>query len=491
MASPTRLIGAPLTNPTTSPLREAPFPSAANFSSGAQSAQPAPPSCATPAACAPFPLAPPAHALAAAAETLPCMAIGAAAPLGWAGAACAGADVLRLGCKRKGGAWMGEDGGAGRAAVGIPGVGAAGRGSARGMDGVVVGMGINSMADMADMAELGIPAKRARLQLPEPLVSPPAPADPAYAASALPTASNLFAPLSISPTSASPSSPVVRTLTPPPSPPLSPTSMQASAFLSTPLTAAAPAAAAPTLSAAPVASVAAAIPSNYSAVAPIAAAAPTSPPPFQGACSMDTISGSPHPPLHAQLCAPIPPTAPFPQQETGNEKAIVLYSPPVIPSLSTGAGAGASAGRRAEREAMAAGTSTSLAVRAAMQQWPIEKLKAAWAGASPVEKRVLGAMTGSLLQGQPIQILGGNKLLEALQLHPPGVVGDGLGGDEELKAQAEGGEEEDIEEEVGQAEQQPDSLMATADAMNLEQQKMVSSSSSYEGNNGEDMEMVE
>ncbi|CAI5498298.1 unnamed protein product [Closterium sp. Naga37s-1] len=491
MASPTRLIGAPLTNPTTSPLREAPFPSAANFPSGAQSAQPAPPSYATAAACAPFPLAPPAHALAAAAETLPRMAIGAAAPLGWAGAACAGADALRLGCKRKGGAWMGGDGGAGGTAVGIPGVGAAGRGSARGMDGVVIGMGIDSMADMA---ELGIPAKRARLQPPEPLIPPSAPADPAYAVSALPTASNPFAPPSISPTSASPSSPVLRALTPPPSPPLSPTSMQASAFLSTPLTAAAPTAAPPTLSAAPVASVAAAIPSSYSAVAPIAASAPTSPPPFQGACSMDTISGSPHPPLHAQLCAPIPPTAPpFPQQETGNEKAIVLYSPPVIPSLSTepsatGAGA-AGAGRRAEREAMA-GASASLAARAAMQQWPIEKLKAAWGGASPVEKRVLGGMIGSLLQGQPIQILGGNKLLEALQLHPPSVVGGGLEDAEELKAQAEGGEE-DIEEEVEQAEQQPDSLMATADAMNLEQQKMVSSSSSYEGNNGEDVEMVE
>ncbi|CAI6005734.1 unnamed protein product [Closterium sp. NIES-65] len=372
MGSP---IGSPLTNPPTSPLREAPFPSAANFSVGAHSVQPAAPSCATPAACTSFPLAPPAHALATGAETLPRMAIpavfpeasafGAAASRGWTGVAC-GADALRLGCKRKGGAWMGGDGGAGGADVGIPGVGVAGRGSATGMDGVVGGMRNEAVADMAD---LGNPAKRARLQLPVPLVAPSAPADPAYASSP-------------------------------------------------------------------------------------------------------------------------PPTAPFPLQEADNQKAIVLYSPPFIPSLSTGAGAGAGTGRRAEREAMA-GASASLAARAAMQQWPIEKLKAAWAGASPMEKRVLGGMIGSLLQGQPIQILGGSKLLEALQLHPPVVAGRGLGEDDtELKAQEEGGEDEDKEDELEQSEQQPDSLMATADAMNLEHQKVVSSSC-YEGNNGEDMELAE
>ncbi|CAI5952570.1 unnamed protein product [Closterium sp. NIES-64] len=418
MGSP---IGSPLTNPPTSPLREAPFPSAANFSVGAHSVQPAAPSCATPAACTSFPLAPPAHALATGAETLPRMAIpavfpeasafGAAASRGWTGVAC-GADALRLGCKRKGGAWMGGDGGAGGADVGIPGVGVAGRWSATGMDGVVGGMRNEAVADMAD---LGNPAKRARLQLPVPLVAPSAPADPAYA----------------------------------------------------------------------------------------------------GACSMDTISGSPHTPLHAQLQSSPPPTALFPLQEADNQKAVVLYSPPVIPSLSTGAGAGAGTGRRAEREAMA-GASASLAARAAMRQWPIEKLKAAWAGASPMEKRVLGGMIGSLLQGQPIQILGGSKLLEALtlrssltalcirllfpclfvsfaalQLHPPVVAGRGLGEDDtELKAQEEGGEDEDKEDELEQSEQQPDSLMATADAMNLEHQKVVSSSC-YEGNNGEDMELAE
>ncbi|GJP29224.1 hypothetical protein CLOM_g20351 [Closterium sp. NIES-68] len=340
---------------------------------------------------------------------------------------------------------------------------------------------------------------------PEPLVLPSATADPANFQFAPPK-------LAVSPTSPSPSSPLT-SVVPPPSPPLSPALMQGSVFSSTPLTTTG-AAAAPVFPSAPsdtalvtpsVASAGIPVSSNGSVFTPIAAAAaaaaaaPTSPFLPQGTSLMDTTSSASPP-------APLPPMAQLSAQQADNAKAIVLYSPPAIPALATlaagtgigagigmggGTGTGAGAGRSAEREAVAA--ATALAARAAVQQWPVEKLKAAWMGASPMERRVLGGMMSALLQGQPIQILGGSKLLEALQLRPPAVVGSGQEAAAEAQAQAQAqaqaGEEVEVEDEVEQAEQQADSLMATADGMSMEQQAV--SSNALEGSTGEDVEMAE
>ncbi|GJP80095.1 hypothetical protein CLOP_g10327 [Closterium sp. NIES-67] len=334
---------------------------------------------------------------------------------------------------------------------------------------------------------------------PEPLVLPSATADPANFQFAPPK-------LAVSPTSPSPSSPLT-SVVPPPLPPLSPALMQGSVFSSTPLTTTG-AAAAPVFPSAPsdtalvtpsVASAGIPVSSNGSVFTPIAAAAaaaaaaPTSPFLPQGTSLMDTTSSASPP-------APLPPMAQLSAQQADNAKAIVLYSPPAIPALATlaagtgigagiGMGGGAGAGRSAEREAVAA--ATALAARAAVQQWPVEKLKVAWMGASPMERRVLGGMMSALLQGQPIQILGGSKLLEALQLRPPADVGSGqeAAAEAEAEAQAEAGEEVEVEDEVEQAEQQADSLMATADGMSMEQQAV--SSNALEGSTGEDVEMAE